>query len=219
VEPPSPTTSVPGAPAEVVRHLPTEDPVIALTFDGGSDRGYTDMILHILEEEGIDASFGLTGNWASQNLDAVERMVDSGYDLINHTYSHRSWTGVSDGQGGLSTDERRDEVESTEEVFAQAGGSALPYFRSPYGDYDDSVQADLGTFGYRYNFLWAVDTRGWAGASADEIVQRVLDGLAPGAVIVLHVGSTSQDGPALEALIDAVREAGYGFTAVSDYLE
>jgi peptidoglycan/xylan/chitin deacetylase (PgdA/CDA1 family) len=194
--------------------------VIALTFDAGSDRGYTDMILDTLAEEGVDASFGLTGNWAAQNPDAVRRIVDEGHDLINHTYSHRSWTGVSDGLGGLSTEERRQQVETTEQVLSEiAGATAIPYFRSPYGDYDASVQADLGAFGYRYNFLWAVDTRGWAGASVDEIVQRVLDGLAPGAVIVLHVGSSSQDGPALKPLIDAVRAAGYGFIGISDSLQ
>jgi hypothetical protein len=50
--------------------------------------------------------------------------------------------------------------------------------------------------------MWTVDSRGWLGISAAEITQRCLDNASPGAIYVFHVGSASQDGPALQPVID-----------------
>ncbi|HEY2593413.1 MAG TPA: polysaccharide deacetylase family protein, partial [Chloroflexota bacterium] len=73
--------------------------VVALTFDAGADRGYAEAILDTLKTEGVPASFGMTGQWAQANPDLVQRMVAEGHRLINHTWEHRSWTGLSDQRG------------------------------------------------------------------------------------------------------------------------
>jgi peptidoglycan/xylan/chitin deacetylase (PgdA/CDA1 family) len=212
--PPAPAT-----PAKAVYLLETTEPVVALTFDAGSDRGHTALILDILADEGVRASFGLTGRWAEQNPDLVERIAREGHIFINHSYSHASWTGVSDGSDGLPYEERAWEVAATEEILGGlTGHEAKPYFRSPYGDWNASVQADLHSFGYYFNFLWSMDSLGWAGASPEEIWQRSMDGLEPGAIFIYHVGSTSEDAAALRDIIHGARERGYGFTTVDRHL-
>ncbi|MGI8643763.1 MAG: N-acetylmuramoyl-L-alanine amidase, partial [Thermomicrobiales bacterium] len=60
---------------------------IALTFDAGEDRGYTEEILDFLAKEDVIASFGITGLWAENNPDLVKRMVAEGHQVFNHTYS------------------------------------------------------------------------------------------------------------------------------------
>ena len=72
---------------------------MALTFDAGADRGHAEQILDTLANYGVVASFGLTGHWAKENPDLVERMVAEGHMLFNHTYSHRSFTGFSTSEG------------------------------------------------------------------------------------------------------------------------
>jgi peptidoglycan/xylan/chitin deacetylase (PgdA/CDA1 family) len=161
----------------------------------------------------------MTGRWAEQNPDLLRRIVNEEHELINHSYDHASFTGQSTGKPPLTQAERWDELDRTEAIVEQiADGTTKPYFRPPYGDFDDSVNVDVGARGYQYNVMWTVDSRGWLGIPADEITQRCLDMAEPGAIYVFHVGSASQDGPALQAIIDGVRAEGYQIGSVSDVL-
>jgi len=53
---------------------------------------------------------------------------------------------------------------------------------------------------------WTIDSLGWRGSSAVDIVERSLRLAAPGAIYVLHVGHSSQDGPALGRIVKGLRE-------------
>ena len=66
--------------------------------------------------------------------------------------------------------------------------------------------------------MWTIDTMGWNGASADEIVQTSLSRAKPGAIYIMHVGSQSQDAAALRQVIDGLRAQGYSFGTVADIL-
>ncbi|MDP9373491.1 MAG: hypothetical protein M3Q65_13780 [Chloroflexota bacterium] len=78
--------------------------------------------------------------------------------------------------------------------------------------------ADLSANGYTYNLMWTIDSLGWRGLTAWEITQRVLNQTVPGAIVLMHVGGQSQDGPALPGLIDQLRARGYRFATVGDFL-
>lgn len=188
---------------------------VALTFDAGADRGYAAYILDVLLYLGVPASFGMTGVWAEQNPDLVQRMVLEGHRLINHSYDHDSFTGLSTGRGPMSQARRWWQLERTEQIVRDLTGAELaPFFRSPYGDTDGSVLRDLGARGYQYNVLWTVDSRGWMRYSVGQIIDQCLRGATPGAIYVFHVGSQSQDGPALPAIIKGLRDAGYSFETI-----
>ena len=193
--------------------------MVALTFDAGADRGYAERILNTLRDTGVKASFGMTGRWAEQNPDLVRRMVAEGHLLINHTYSHGSFTGTSPGTRPLTAEERRREIERTEAVIAAIAGVGLkPYFRPPYGDYDTATMVQLGQLGYGYNVMWTVDSLGWNGLTAQQIVARCVGRTVPGAILLFHVGADSQDAAALPELIRQLRAAGYSFGTVTDIL-
>ncbi len=193
--------------------------MVALTFDAGSDAGYTAQILETLRAEGVRASFGVTGKWAEANHDLLLAIAAGGHEFINHTYDHASFTGLSTGQVPLGTEQRALELSRTETtIYHLTGRSTRPYFRPPYGDLDQSVLTDVARDGYPTVVMWSVDTLGWKGATVDEIVQRCLAQAAPGAIYVMHVGSQSQDGPALQRVIEGLRAAGYGLGAVSEVI-
>ena len=218
--PPDPATPVqPVEKATVVYRGDATKRMVALTFDAGSDAGYTAQILETLRAEGVRASFGVTGKWAEQNHDLLLAIAAGGHEFINHTYDHASFTGLSTGQVPLSTEQRTLEISRTETtIYHLTGRSTRPYFRPPYGDLDESVRADVARGGYPTIVMWTVDTLGWKGATPDEIVQRSLAQAAPGAIYVMHVGSQSQDGVALQRVIDGLRAAGYSFGAVSEVI-
>jgi peptidoglycan/xylan/chitin deacetylase (PgdA/CDA1 family) len=217
LEPAPKVAAATAADVRTIRQFQTNQPVIALTFDAGSDRGYAASILDTLANKGVKASFGMTGIWASQNADLIQRMVREGHHLMNHSWDHPSFTGASTGQAPLTAAQRADQLKRTEDLIrSQAGVELKPYFRPPYGDYDNSVLADIAANGYTLNVLWTVDTLGWKGLTVAEITQRVLDGAAPGAIMLMHVGAQSQDGPALAGIIDQLRARGYRFATVRD---
>src|SRR4051794_40648455 len=83
------------SPATIMSQGTTRQHVIALTFDAGADRGYAPQILRTLEKNHVQASFGMTGRWAKLNPDLVRRMAHDGDMFINHTYDHRSFTGLT----------------------------------------------------------------------------------------------------------------------------
>lgn len=212
-------TGTPGAPAQVIRRGNPSRRMVAFTFDAGSDAGYTAQILDILKANGIKGTFGITGKWAQQNPDLLKRIVAEGHTLINHSYDHPSFTGSSTGKPPLTQAERWQQLDETQSIVEQlTGATTKPYFRPPYGDYDDSVNVDVGARGYAYDVIWTVDSGGWQGIPAAAITQRCLSLAEPGAIYVFHVGSASQDGPALQSVIDGLHAAGYTIGSLPDVL-
>ncbi|HEX2048368.1 MAG TPA: polysaccharide deacetylase family protein [Acidimicrobiales bacterium] len=215
--PPSTTTTATGGPATVVSRGNPDRRVVALTFDAGADAGFTAQILDTLDRSGVPATFGITGRWAEAHPELVRRIAAAGHLLMNHTYEHRSFTGVSAHPAVLSAAERRADVERTDEVIrGLTGHSTRPWFRPPYGDYDASVNAAVGALGYRYNVLWTVDSLGWQGRSPAAITARCLDGAVPGAILLFHVGAASQDAAALPDVLAGLRQRGYELGTVAD---
>ena len=66
----------------------------------------------------------------------------------------------------------------------------------------------LGQMGYKYNALWTVDSLGWMGKTATQIVEICRKGFVPDGILLFHVGSQSQDANALLPIIQEIRAAG-----------
>jgi peptidoglycan/xylan/chitin deacetylase (PgdA/CDA1 family) len=209
----SPTELAAASDVVTVERFDTSEPVIALTFDAGADRGFAEQILNTLRDKGVRASFGMTGVWAQANGDLIRRMHAEGHHLMNHSWDHPSFVEISSAQ-------RADQLKRTDAlIFSQVGVHLAPYFRPPYGEYNSAVLTDLAANGYTINVMWTVDTLGWNGYTQAQITQRVLNGAAPGAIMLMHVGAQSQDAAALSGIIDQLRSRGYRFATVRDFVE
>ncbi len=207
-------------PSTEIRRGPTDRRIIALTFDAGSDRGYTVAILDTLKAKRVHAAFGMTGTWARANPALVRRMVAEGHIVVNHTDTHRSFTGYSTQTRPLTTAQRNAELSRAESAVAAAGGPSMkPWFRPPYGDLDAGVLRDAGAAGYSKTLLWTVDSLGWKGLSARAITERCAKGAVNGAIFLFHVGSASQDGVALPGMIDRFRRGGWRLWRVDHLLD
>ena len=82
---------------------------------------------------------------------------------------------------------------------------------------------DLGYVAVR----WTVDTLGWKGASGGisthTVTARVLGGLQPGEIVLMHAGVRPDDGCTLDAdalaqVVDRISSAGYGFVTLDQLL-
>ncbi len=216
--PPDPGTGS----SEVIKAGSGERREIALTFDAGEDRGYTEEILDYLAEQDVIASFGITGRWAENNPDLVRRMVAEGHQIFNHTYSHRSFTGSSTpwNPEALATWQRMEEIQRTHEIIYNLTGYDMrPYFRAPYGDVGPQSLADLAAMGYYITANWTVDSYGWKGWTAAEIAQHTISNSTPGGILLFHVGSKSADYAALPAIVEALQKDEYRFVTIEQVLQ
>jgi peptidoglycan/xylan/chitin deacetylase (PgdA/CDA1 family) len=190
---------------------------VALTFDCGSDYGYTDKILATLANHGVAASFGVTGDWIRANPDGARKIAASGYQVINHTLSHPSFTGISTpGTGNRSPAKRLSQIQANESLIRSGMGvTSVPWWRPPYGDINDSVLQDAGALGYTRTAMWTIDSLGWNGLTANQIYWRVINNMVWGGIVLMHVGAASQDANALDRMIRSLELSGYTFGTVA----
>ncbi|GAA3162366.1 hypothetical protein GCM10010531_12700 [Blastococcus jejuensis] len=219
---PAPTVP-PAVPAGLlgvdVETIPTDQPVVALTFDAGASSAGLPSILATLAEEDVEATFFLTGDWAAANPDGVAAIRAGGHRVGNHSMTHPHLPALSDAA-------LRDEVVGAQEAIRAAGADPRPLFRFPFGDRDDRTIAAVNDLGY-VAVRWTVDTLGWQGTaggrSAQSVADRVLAALQPGEIVLMHVGSNPDDGTTFDAdalpqMIDRIRAAGYGFVTLDALL-
>lgn len=200
----------------------TDRDEVALTFDCGADRGFTEEILDLLDAYGIKGSFGMTGVWAEQNPDLVQRMAREGHMIFNHTYTHQSFTGFSTASDDPGTNFRVGELRETERVVAEItnGYDMRPYWRPPYGDYGPQTLIDAAVAGYGVTVMWTVDSLGWQGLTSEEVAERCLAVLQPGEIILMHVGVQAPgDYGSLTAIIDSATAQGYSFVTVAQMMQ
>lgn len=213
----APSTSA--GPAQLVYSNGGHGRVVALTFDAGADRGYAASILTTLERGRLQASFGMTGLWARQNPDLVRRMAKDHDILIDHTYDHRSFTGLSTHAAPLTAAQRSWEIAQADRIVRSLTHRTMrPYFRPPFGDFDRSTLTLARLLGYTHVVMWSVDSLGWERLPAVAILQRCLTLVRPGGIILMHVGSQSQDALALPSLINVLRQRGYRLVTIPQLL-
>ena len=224
-EPPS-TTTEPQTPYRLPARLrgvewtclPTKRRLVALTFDAGSNADGLPSILATLHDQGVThATFFLTGNWVD-SYPVLARRVAARFSLGNHTINHPHLPTLGDHQ-------IVHEVRGARRTIAAATGvDTRPLFRFPYGDSNPHALRIVNDLGYA-SIRWTVDTLGWKGASAgitsDSILHRILEGLQPGEIILMHVGSSpdhsTPDADALSRVIHAIRSHGYAFTTIDRF--
>lgn len=148
----------------------------ALTFDDGPSR-FSDRVLALLHRAGAQATFFLIGRQVGGAGDIPRRQLAQGA-VGDHTWNHAVLTRVS-------ARERRFEVGETKRVLEQALRRPVTLFRSPYESHNAAVDAEVRSTGL-LQVLWNVDTRDSDGAGTEAIVRNAQEGLAPGAIILLH---------------------------------
>ncbi len=219
--PPAPDTGLDGT-SLIVERGSRDRLEVAFTFDAGEGAGHTEEILDLLDEYGVRGSFGLTGEWVEDNPDLAKRIVEDGHMVINHTYDHQSFTGESTGAQPLTDEERTFQIEQAEQVIRDTTGyETAPYFRFPYGAYDQEALDLLSELGYDYTLWWSCDTQGWNGYTGAEIVELCGSDAemgGPGTVILMHVADDN-DFEALPLLLGDYLSKGYDIVTMEEMLQ
>ena len=196
---------------EIVYHSRHNDRMeIALSFDDGPHPRLTPIILDILAEYGIKATFFMVGENVEYYPDAARAVVEAGHEIGNHTFSHRRF-------GKMTEHEMLDEISSCEEAISSVTENPVRFIRPPEGQMNSVMRRVVGTLDYRI-ILWDVDTRDWAHTPPAEITRHILDTVQAGDIILMHdfIGHDSPTPEALRMVLPELIARGYRFVTVGE---
>ncbi|MBN3527419.1 polysaccharide deacetylase family protein [Paenibacillus apiarius] len=190
---------------------------VALTFDDVPDTRTTPLVLDILKEHNVHATFFLVGSRAKAHPELVQRIVREGHIIGNHSYNHPLLT-------KLTLPGFEHQLKDTERVIEQIIGYKPRYFRPPFGEISEEQLRWAGEHGYMV-VNWDVDSNDWRGLSAAQIIRNVVNGVSPGSIVLQHAGGSAHNGylqgtvKALPAIINRLKAQQYEFVTVSDLLQ
>jgi peptidoglycan-N-acetylglucosamine deacetylase len=189
---------------------------VSLTFDSdGGDVGHATEYLDILRARGIHATFFVTGDFAAAHPDVVRRILAEGDEIGNHTVDHPDL--IHPLRSGAFICSQL--VRADQQIVAAAGHTSRPFFRPPYGNYNDQVRNLAAGLGYR-TVYWSIDPRDWeSSVTTADIISRVLNapGLKPGAIILMHFNSPNEQ-YALDSVITGLEQHGYSIVPLGQLL-
>ena len=202
--------------AVVVRYGNTSGRRVSLTFDSdGGSAGNANKLLDILQSRQIHSTWFVTGDFAQTNPGVLRRIRDNGHDIGNHTVDHADLIKPPRSDGFICW-----ELTQADQIISGISGrTTRPFFRPPYGDYNDQTRLLAARLGYR-TIYWSIDPRDWdLATTAQDILNRVLNSpnLRSGAIILMHVNSP-HEADALNGVITGLEQRGYTIVPLSQLL-
>lgn len=191
--------------------------VIYLTFDDGPNVGTTNVILDILRDEGVSATFFVTCNGPDY---LIQRMANEGHTVALHTASHNyQYIYASEANYFADLQKISNRVESItgqrSMIVRFPGGSSNKVSRFNPGIMSRLTREVINR-GYHY-FDWNVDSNDAAGASTEGVYSNTVSNLSLSRsnVVLMHdVKSTTRD--ALRRVIRYGKSNGYVFDRITD---
>lgn len=183
-----------------------EQKTICLTFDEGYENGYTAQILDTLAEKKVKAIFFCTYDYVRDNPELVQRMINEGHILANHSYSHYNMTEID-----LETAE--EEITLMHDYVEENFNYSMGYFRFPEGVFSEQTLALAAQLGYRSVF-WSFAYEDWDADNPPdetEAFEKITSSTHDGEIMLLHAVSAT-NANILGSVIDNIREQGYEFT-------
>ena len=184
-----------------------DNKVIYLTFDCGFENGNTEPILDALKKHNAPATFFIVGNYLETSPELVQRMLDEGHTVGNHTYHHPDITQIS------TKETFRKELEELETLFKEITGQEMTkFYRPPQGKYNKANLQMASDLGY-CTFFWSLAYVDWYQdnqPTREEAFSKLLSRIHPGAVVLLH-NTSDTNGESIDELLTKWEEMGYHF--------
>jgi peptidoglycan/xylan/chitin deacetylase (PgdA/CDA1 family) len=182
--------------------------MIAISFDDGPGY-YTNQLLDLLEMYGVRATFCVIGNLVNSHSEALERAVSMGNEVIGHSWDHKNLA-------KLSADAVRAQILDTADIIEEVTGTAIKFFRPPYGAVSDTMRDVARELEYAIIY-WSVDPEDWNTDDPELVFDLVMQQVRDGSIILSHEIYKSTL-IAYQRLIPELLNRGFQFVTVSELL-
>jgi len=184
-------------------------PMIAFTFDDGpvgtADTATSIRIQNALAASGQHATFFYWGHSLNTGTEAeIKRAYDMGFEIGNHTSTHQDLS-------KLTPDKILTEVETQAEKLSAITGLEHFLIRPPYLSAASIVKTTVN----EPLINCSIDTKDWAGASAEDIINTINTQKKDGAIVLMHETYDST-ATAVEILVPQLVAEGWQIVSVSE---
>ena len=216
----SPTVAAAGNPVDKPREWPGignslvgDGKYVAWTVDDGASpeaiRGYAEFSKRTNTRLTFFINASYTG--FKEHVSLLRPLVQSGQiQVANHTYSHPDLTTLD--AEGVKEELQRNE----DEIMSMFGVSSKPYFRPPYGRYNDAVLKAAGEIGFTRPVMWNGTTGDEAKTSARVIYMRCIRYMLPQQIVLGHLNYETII-PILDKVKGLIDDRGLTAVTVRDY--
>jgi peptidoglycan-N-acetylglucosamine deacetylase len=185
-----------------------KEKVVALTFDDGPDPVITPRVLEILEKHQIPATFFVIGRKAKNQEDLIRLIISKGHNIGNHSFSHHFLFDL------FKRKNMEQDLVKAEMIIKDLSGKKPLLFRPPYGVTNPVLAKVVKRLGYQV-IGWSIRSFDTTKKDAQKVTKRVIKGLHPGAVILMHDAQAVAP-KALENIIIKAKEQGYRFVGLDE---
>lgn len=182
--------------------------LIALTFDDGPNERTQDM-LDVLDRLKAPATFFIVGYVAETQQDIIKRMQASGYQIENHSYSHRRFNEIPPA-------EIEPELAKGAAVIRSITGRTSLYFRPPGGHSSEAAKQAAARQGLTGVF-WTIMCSPYEGENYGNLADHVLNDAVDGAIVLMHNGEPATTS-ALGRIVPELRSRGYRFVTLDELM-
>jgi peptidoglycan/xylan/chitin deacetylase (PgdA/CDA1 family) len=215
--------------------LPKDQKLVALTFDLCESKnevsGYDNEIVNYLRVNNIRATFFASGKWMRSHSErTMQLMADHLFELGSHAWTHRNFSVIDEAEMNrqlawtqLQYQHLRDKLE---QMLPSCGISpnnikqipeTMNLFRFPFGICNDTALTKLKKFNLSAIQWDVVSSDPIKNQTAEKIAKRVLKGIKPGSIVVMHAnGKGYNTAKFLEIIIPELIKQGYGFATVNE---
>jgi peptidoglycan/xylan/chitin deacetylase (PgdA/CDA1 family) len=197
----------------VTYYVRTTEPVVAFTFDDGPGPHWTKMVLDLLDDFRVPATFFVVGRNLHAHRDLVRGRLDR-HEVGNHSWSHPDLA-------ELDLAAVRRQIARTHDMIRTVAGREPSLLRPPYGHLGGSTLLAADSLGYDV-VLWSHqmhDARYRTDPAGQ--VRDVVQHTTPGSIVLAHdVGDADrlQTIRHLGAMISGLRARGMRFVRVSELM-
>ncbi|WP_338754076.1 polysaccharide deacetylase family protein [Bacillus sp. FJAT-52991] len=195
------------SPAPIYRGHP-DKPMVSFAINVAWGEEYLPEMLSILKKHHIHATFFFEGRWVKKHPDLAKMIIKAGHEAGNHSYSHPN-------MAVLSISKTNEEMVKTNEVIEAVTGYKPKLFAPPSGSFDDHTVQEAHRLGM-WTTLWTVDTVDWRKPTPGELIERVMNKVHPGAIILMH--PTKSSSASLDTLIKEIKAKKFKIGTVSNLL-
>ena len=197
--------------------IDSSEKTIYLTFDDGPGGKNNALILDILKEEGVPATFFLIGEQIEGQEALILRMRDEGHSLGLHSYTHKKQNLYPNPENFIS------EMRKVQDKLFDITGETYNILRFPFGCNNNSYSLNNEMLDAIHSnnmkiFDWNVDSTDGANpySSPDRILNNSLSDKEE-IILLMHSSYiTKNTSIALRGIIHYYKNKGYTFKRITD---
>jgi len=193
--------------------LPTDNKVVALTFDDGPSAQKTIALLDLLSQYDVKVTFFMLGENIEKYPEIARSVLDNGHLIGNHSYDH-------DRLIFKTPNYIKKQINDTDKLIYDLGQHEVKYFRPPYSSKFIILPVVLrvmnkvlvtGTYDPPAEYEENLD--------GSKVADQVLENVKPGMIVYLHDGNDRDIDEfiaAVERIIVGLQQQGYSIVRLDE---